>query len=521
MTEPATPQPGYRWFASGDINAFFALSFDNLALLAVMSSILIGVFQLPAAIVLGRMVPGTAMGVLCGDLIYSWLAFRLARREARQDVCAMPFGIDTPSLFALSFGVIGPAYVASHDADLAWQVGTAVLFIMGIAKIMASFFGESLRRALPAPALIAVLGAVAVALIMFFPFTKLLAEPIGGMVALGVVLLTLVGGVRLPGNFPVVPLAVLLGAACIGVAALFGYHTPPRAASGAELGLYLPALDLKFFSALPLALRYLPIALPIALVTVIGGVDNVESARLAGDHYRTRDILLGEGVATLVASLCGGVIQNTPYIGHPAYKQMGARAGYTLATGVFIGLGAITGVIGLVLGAVPESLLVPILIYVGLQMAAQAAHATERRHLEALPLALVPVIAYLVNLEIASVTGEAHVDSATLSVALQSSLLSLSMLGNGFVITSMVWVALLVWIIDKRFMACLLLCVAASLMTLVGLMHSPYPDGRLFWPGASTPSPVFSLAVGYLLLGLVCVTLGRGTLAARQSVPRP
>jgi AGZA family xanthine/uracil permease-like MFS transporter len=237
---------------------------------------------------------------------------------------------------------------------------------------------------------------------------------------------------------------------------------------------------------------------------------------VAGDHYRTRDILLGEGVATLVASLCGGVIQNTPYIGHPAYKQMGARAGYTLVTGVFIGVGAVTGLIGLVLGAVPESLLMPILIYVGLQMAAQATQATERRHLEALPLALVPVIAYLVNLEIASVTSEAHVDTATLSAALQASLLSLYMLGNGFVITSMVWVALLVWIIDRRYLACLFLCIAAALMTLVGLMHSPYPDGRLFWPGSATPPAVFSLVIGYLLLGLLCLALGRGTLGSRQ-----
>ena len=78
----------------------------------------------------------------------------------------------------------------------------------------------------------------------------------------------------------------------------------------------------------------------------------------------------------------------------------------------------------------------------------------------------------------------------------------------------MVWVALLVWIIDRRRLACLMLCIAASLMTLVGLMHSPYPDGRLFWPGAGTPAAVFPLAAGYLLLGLVCLALGRGTLAS-------
>jgi AGZA family xanthine/uracil permease-like MFS transporter len=128
----------------------------------------------------------------------------------------------------------------------------------------------------------------------------------------------------------------------------------------------------------------------------------------------------------------------------------------------------------------------------------------------------VPAIAYLVNLELASVTGEAHIDITTLSAALQASLLSLLMLGNGFVITSMVWVALLVWIIDRRFLACLVLCAAASLMTLVGLMHSPFADGRLFWPDAATPSAVFALATGYLLLGLVCLALGRGPLASES-----
>jgi AGZA family xanthine/uracil permease-like MFS transporter len=499
----------YRWYAAGDINAFFALAFDNLALLAAMSSVLIGVFGMPAEMVLGRMVPGPALGVLCGDVIYTWLALRLARREKRQDVTAMPFGIDTPSLFALSFGVIGPAYAESHDAATAWAVGTAVLFLMGLTKIIAAFFGDALRRALPPAALIGVLSAVAVVLIMFFPFTKLMAEPIGGLVALGVVLLALVGRMRLPANLPVVPVAVVIGAAAIGLATLFGYQLPARAAAGAALGLHLPSVGSQFLSALPMALRYVPIALPIALVTVIGGVDNVQSALLAGDRYETRDILLGEGVATLVAALLGGVIQNTPYIGHPAYKAMGARAAYTLAAGVFIGLGAISGVIGLVLGALPESLLVPILIYVGIQMAAQATLAIEARYLQALPMALVPVIAYLINLQIGTVLGGAHIDLAVLPPEIKSVLLGLSMLGNGFIVTAMVWVALLVFIIDHRCTACMVLCVAAAAMTAVGLMHSPYPDSRLFWPGPDTPVQVFSLVAGYLGLGIVCFLFGR------------
>ena len=100
----------YRWLVAGDVNGFFALAIDNLALLAAMSGILSGIFHQPSSLVFGRMIPGTALGVLIGDLAYTALAVRLARREQRDDVCAMPLGVDTPSMFGLCFGVIGPAW---------------------------------------------------------------------------------------------------------------------------------------------------------------------------------------------------------------------------------------------------------------------------------------------------------------------------------------------------------------------------------------------------------------------------
>ena len=80
------------------------------------------------------------------------------------------------------------------------------------------------------------------------------------------------------------------------------------------------------------AISYLPVAIPLALATVVGGIDCTESAAAAGDDYPTGQIIATEGLATIVGTLFGGVIQSTPYIGHPAYKAMGARAAYTLAT---------------------------------------------------------------------------------------------------------------------------------------------------------------------------------------------
>ncbi len=120
--------------------------------------------------------------------------------------------------------------------------------------------------------------------------------------------------------------------------------------------------------------------MPFAFATVIGGIDNTESAAAAGDDYRASDILLTEAVATIIAGCCGGVIQNTPYIGHPAYKAMGARAGYTLATGLVIGVGAAIGIVSLLVSLLPDAAVAPILIFIGLQITAQAFLASPARH---------------------------------------------------------------------------------------------------------------------------------------------
>ena len=125
---------------------------------------------------------------------------------------------------------------------------------------------------------------------------------------------------------------------------------------------------------------YLPLLLPFGLLMVVGGINVSESARAAGDDYRTRDILLAEAFSTLVAGFCGGVAQTTPYIGQPAYKHMGARSGYTLLTGLFIGLGGMLGIVSGLVQRLPLAVLAPIIVYVALDITTQAFQATPQRH---------------------------------------------------------------------------------------------------------------------------------------------
>ena len=88
----------YRWANSGDVNAFFGLMLDNMTDLVIMAVLLSG-FGLPKDIIYYRMIPGTALGVMLGDLVFTWMAIRLARKTGQNDVCAMPLGLDTPSTF--------------------------------------------------------------------------------------------------------------------------------------------------------------------------------------------------------------------------------------------------------------------------------------------------------------------------------------------------------------------------------------------------------------------------------------
>src|SRR4051794_21441843 len=93
------PVAGGGWAAGGDVNAFFGLMLDNISDMILMASLLVAAFGMPSEFVLTRMIPGTAVGVMVGDLIFTVMAIRLARRTGRPDVTAMPLGLDTPSTF--------------------------------------------------------------------------------------------------------------------------------------------------------------------------------------------------------------------------------------------------------------------------------------------------------------------------------------------------------------------------------------------------------------------------------------
>jgi AGZA family xanthine/uracil permease-like MFS transporter len=326
-----------------------------------------------------------------------------------------------------------------------------------------------------------------------------------------VLLLALLGGVRMPLAMPGALAAVLIGAAIFWTRAALG-GGPPLPAAGATLGLAIPWPTLAWLDAARDALPYLSIAVPFALVTIVGGIDNTESALAAGDEYRTRDVLLTEALATMLAGVCGGVSQNTPYIGHPAYKAMGARAGYTLATGLAIGVGAAVGALGWLVTILPEAAVAPILVFIGLEITAQAFLASPSRHGAAVALTFVPIVATVVLIELGSILAALGKSPADLIGEGSATYRALTTLGNGFVLTALLWGSALVFIIERRRLATALVFAVASLATVFGLIHSPLPGGAVFWPwtagapvGAILPlAGAYGALAALTLLGAAC-----------------
>ena len=505
------------WIAPGDINGFFGLVVDNLSILGFLATALIGIFGFPAEIVFARMFPGTALGVLVGNLIYTAMARRLSRESGRDDVTAMPLGIDAPTTIGLALLVLGPAFVGfkqsgmdENTAALAtWQLGMAAMIVMGLLKFVLSFVGSQVQRHVPRAGLLGSIAGIALMLMGFLPLLEAMRVPMVGFVTLGLLLYALIAKGPIPFRLPGVVFAFGVGIALyygFGAAGLLGtgYHTPALP----QLRVALPWPTLGFIDGLPHLWPYLPLVLPFGLLMVVGGINVTESARAAGDDYRTRDILLTEALSTLIAGLCGGVAQTTPYIGQPAYKNMGARSGYTLMTGVFIGLGGVLGYVSGLVELLPLAVLAPIIIYVAIDITVQAFDATPRTHAPAVVFAFLPAIAYLLTIKLGNPGIVPPEQFARLFADASHGLSELAvivMLGNGFIITSMLWATMLTALIDARPRRAALTLLIGAVLTAFGVMHSVQPQGGMYLPwmlGGATRGMMLQFAAAYVLLAL-------------------
>jgi AGZA family xanthine/uracil permease-like MFS transporter len=318
-----------RWIVRGDIDGFFGLAIDNLVQLLLIDALCRGVLGFPPELVYGRILPGAAISILVGNLAYALQARRLAARTGRTDVCALPYGINTVSLFAHVFLVMLPAKtlaIAAGAADpvrIAWQAGLFATFASGVIELACAPVAERLRRITPRAALLSTLAGIALSFISLGFLFRTFARPVVGLTTLAIVMLTYFGRVRFKGRMPGGVLAVSVGTALAWFTGIAPVGARPTEAS---LHLPIPIVgDLVAAIGGGYLWPYFSVIVAMGLFNVLGSLQNIESAEAAGDPYETRRSLTINGFGSVAAALFGSTFRRRSISGTPGGRRS-ARA---------------------------------------------------------------------------------------------------------------------------------------------------------------------------------------------------
>jgi len=500
------------WWVSGDTNAFFGLGFNTLVNVLVLSGLCLGVVNIPGADVFGVILPALGVQLLIGNVYYTYLARRLARRENRLDVCAMPYGPSVPHMFIVVFVIMLPIYLQTKDPLVAWASGLAWCFIIGLIVLVGAFVGPYIRRYTPQAAMLGTLAGISIAFISMRPAAQMWEAL---WIAFPVMIIILIGfftDLKLPGNIPVGLAALLVGTA---IGWIGGYMSAPDVVKAAEdVAVSLPTADFaRLGHGLADVAPLLATAIPLGIYNFTEGMTNVESAAVAGDEYNLRAILLADGTGAVVGPVLGCPFPPAVYIGHPGWKAAGGRTTYSLASGVVIALMCFLGLFQLLGALLPLPAIVPILLYIGLLIGAQAFQETPKRHAVAVVFALIPNIAswasgLIDNALAAAGTSAAKVGEEALTNA---GLVyeGLKLLGGGAILAGLVLGAITAFIIDKEFISAAVYCFIGAVLGFIGLIHGE----QVGWNVGG------QIALGYAFAGIVL--LGFWLVQRRGGTPTP
>jgi AGZA family xanthine/uracil permease-like MFS transporter len=242
---------------------------------------------------------------------------------------------------------------------------------------------------------------------------------------------------------------------------------------------------------------YLAVILPLASLDTLASLQILESVKIAGDDYRTTPSLLMNGIGTLAAAALGSPFPTTLYVGHAAHKANGARSGYSALNGLVTLVLCTTGLLPLVLRVVPLEVAGPVIVWFGLVTVGQAFVEVPRTQSIAVALGLIPMLAQWAASIADTVARKAGSSLAEIlpRMGTELALGGLLALGQGALLTSMLWAAAMALIIEQRFVQAAGWMAAGALLSCFGVIHAYVLtpagiEGHLGWDSA----PAFALS---------------------------
>jgi adenine/guanine/hypoxanthine permease len=474
IANASAPPQAAKWFVLGDLDGFFGLFFSGFPdlLLIVGLAPLCG---FPAELVASRIMPAVAFSILGGNLFYAWQAHRLAQRTNRADVTAIPFGVNTPTIFAYVFLIMLPVYQRTHDSELAWHLGVFACFVSGVVQTAGAFCTDWLRRHTPRAALLCPLAGIAIAFLCLGFILRIFQTPELALLPTVIILAVYGSRIRLPFRVPGGLLCILVGVILVAFLKAFHLYHLPAPSLLAPLGIYLPKpVNIFEFLRGGQGWGYLSIILPMSALDTIVSLQILESVKLAGDDYATRPSLLVNGLATLGAAAFGSPFPTTLYFGHMAHKAYGARVGYSILSGAAVLVICLTGLISPILHFVPLEVVAIVIVWFGIVMVAQAFQEVPKSHCIAVAFGLLPILASwgLQLVDLALRKGGSSLLEAAPKFGDELAVYGLIALSQGALLVSLVWAAAIAYMLDRRFLHASAWLLAGAVLSFFGVIHA-------------------------------------------------
>jgi AGZA family xanthine/uracil permease-like MFS transporter len=510
----------------GDWNAFFGFGTNILVNMLVLTGLLRFVLKMPDSLVFGRILPALGLMMCLSTFYYAFLAYRLAQKTGRTDVCALPSGVSVPHMFIVTFVIMLPITLKTGDPLKGWSAGLVWVFFQSFILMIGGFVAPYIRKITPRAALLGTLAGVSVTFISMRPALEMYMTPQIGLICFAIILVSWFGGVKYMKGIPAGLVAIAAGMLIAWGSNLFGLGLGGLSAKGlgdafANFGFSvpLPAVG-QVFSGFEFLGIILVTAIPFGIYDLVEAMDNVESAEAAGDEYPTTRVLTADGVVSLIGCLMGNPFINAVYIGHPGWKAMGGRIGYSAATGLMVVVLSWFGIISVMLALVPVVAISPILLYIGMLIGAQAFQTTPIKHAPAVIVALTPHLAAWAKLQVDTMLGATvaaaqtvgglagdkvgDVKAAALASLPQQGVLyhGLEVMGGGSIIAGLILGAIAVFIIERDFVKASAFALAGSVLTYFGFMHGEavgVGGGYGVTPGVALAYAV--IAAGFFAVG--------------------
>ncbi|AHM58217.1 xanthine/uracil/vitamin C permease (plasmid) [Peptoclostridium acidaminophilum DSM 3953] len=485
-----------------DINGFFGLFTNNLSNILVMASLLTVSIGMPDWIVYERILPAAGLSIFLSSLYYTWMAYKLSVKEGRNDITALPSGNSVPHMFLIVFMIMGPVYWDTGNPELAWHAGLAWCFVEGAIEISGSIIGPRVRDTIPRAAMLGALAGVSLTFIAMNPAMQAFRTPYIGLVSLAIILLGWLGNNRMPFNIPVGLFAIIVGTVIGWLTGHMDYQALVTSVSSVQ-PTYAKFSLINIIDGFGLAAPYLAAAIPLGVYNFFETMDNVESASIAGDDYSVRETLIADGTTSILGSFFGSPFPTAVFIGHPGWKKTGAKLAYTLMTGTAILLITWLNLTSLMLSLIPLVAIVPILLYIGLVIGAQAFTAVDGKYAPAVLLGIIPWISSWSQGNIDTVLGLAgktadQIGFNALAVA-GVEYNGMATLGAGAILVSMIWATLCVYIIDGQLVKAAVTSMIAAALAFVGMIHA---DGV----GIGKAN---EMVAGYLMIGVLFIIINQ------------